>query len=115
MIRQKSLNTWLTLECSVKDCPNKPGLALQVYRKAPLGVSDAREIVPATREYIEKGLLHAVAFFTPCSSDEGAVREYLAGRGYTLDMIEVIPKKTMDRYAREEAERESRRAGKERQ
>lgn len=117
MITPKSLNTgWTTLECSVKDCPKRPEIALQVFRKAPWGYRTDEEIIPATREYIEKGLLHFIVIFTPCPSDEEAVREYLIkDRGYTPDMITVIPKGTIERYSREEAEREYRRAGRERQ
>ncbi len=42
------------------------------------------------------------------------MRGYLGTKGFAPDMITVIPKETIERYSREEAERESRRVGRER-
>lgn len=116
MITEKPLSQgWLNLKCSVQGCPKTPEIALQVDRKRFLDVERKEEgVIPPPPGYKERGLPSAIAHFTPCPSDEGVVREYLAGRGYTPDMIMVIPKETIDGYAREEAEWESRRAGKER-
>ncbi len=59
MITQKSLNIgWGNLTCSVQDCQNRPGIALQVFRRLRIGVRMELEegVIPATAEYIEKGL-----------------------------------------------------------
>lgn len=81
MIRQKSLDQgWLNLKCSIQDCPKIPEIALQVDRRGGgiVIVKEENEVTPLPPGHIERGLPYTIAHFTPCPSDEGAVREYLA-------------------------------------